>query len=318
MHRLHSLWRHFWFEPTPPVNLSLCRVLFYGGLFLSCLGHDFSAWSEVSSVFWQPIWLFRWFHLPLLPGELLDPLQLLWKAALGFSCIGLCTRFSTVTAFVLSVYFLGLPRSFGGVSHVDCLPVFVLGIMALSRCGDSGSVDRLMRRVRHGSDPAGNPRGLSGEYTWPVRMVWVMMALIFFAAGVAKLRHSGMEWVYSLEIFLVQNQYHVTYDPLTSWGPHLAQQSWLCRLLAAGTLAIEVGFPLALCSRPIRWIVVPASVLMLIGIQLLLGPAFGRFMIAYLFWVPWDRVVAAFAARQTRAPAAGTALEGSLLEGSRG
>jgi hypothetical protein len=315
MHRLHSRWQHFWFEPTPPLNLSICRALCYGGLFLSYLGHDFSAWAEVSGVFWQPIWLLRWLHIPLLPGELLDLLQFFWKAALGLSCLGLWTRFSTFTAFVLGVYLLGLPRSFGGISHTDCLLVFVLGIMALSRCGDSGSVDALVRTVRRGADPAGKHPELSGEYTWPVRMVWVMMALIFFAAGVAKLRHSGLGWVSSLEIFLVQNQYHVTYDPLTSWGLHLAQNGWLCRVLAAGTLVIEVGFPLALCSCGIRWIVVPASLLMLIGIRLLLGPAFERFMIGYLFWVPWDRVANAFAASRARAPVAGTALEASLSEG---
>jgi hypothetical protein len=127
MRWLHSRWRHFWFEPTPPVNLGICRALCYGGLFLSFLGHDFSAWAEVSGVFWQPIWLLRRLHLPMLPGEMLDLLQLLWKAALGLCCIGLWTRFSTFIAFLLGVYLLGLPRSFGGISHTDCLLVFILG-----------------------------------------------------------------------------------------------------------------------------------------------------------------------------------------------
>lgn len=37
---------------------------------------------------------------------------------------------------------------------------------------------------------------------------------------------------------------------------------------------------------------------LLVGIRLLMGPTFPQFVICHLFWVPWDRVVAAVSARR--------------------
>lgn len=290
---LSNRWRHFWFEPTSPVNLGLCRVLFFGLIFLWYLTYDFSLWAEVSGVFWRPTWLFERLHLPVLSKDLLVIIQVVWKVALGFSCLGLFTRVSTATSFILGVYLLGLPHCFGKIHHNEAILVLVLGIMLLSRCGDSYSIDNLIRRARRGSNPSANHLAISGEYTWPVRMVWLLLALIFFGAGIAKLRHTGLEWIFSdnFAIMLIQNNYHIVRtEPLTSWGLNLAQYGWLCRLLAAATVVIEISYPLALFSRIARWLIVPAACFMLIGIHLVVGPAFEQFLISSLFWVPWDRV----------------------------
>jgi hypothetical protein len=293
MRWLRARWWQFWFEAALPTNLGLCRVLFYGALFMLYLPDDFSAWATVSKVFWEPIWPFQRFHLPLLPSELLTIVQVCWKAALGLSCIGFCTRFSTVGVCLLGPYLLGLRHNFGETSHQDAILVFVFGILALSRCGDGVSVDALMRAARRGHDASRREQELSGEYTWPIRMVWLVMALVFFAAGVAKLRLSGLGWIRpeTMTTILIVSNYQVHgLVPLTSWGVYLAHYPWLCGLLAAATVAIEVGFPLALVSRKARWLLVPADFLMQIGIRLLIGPSFVQFMVCYLFWIRWDRV----------------------------
>lgn len=290
---LSERWRQFWFEPTSPVNLGLCRAFFFGLIFLWYLTYDFSLWAEVSVVFWQPTWLFTRFHLPVLSKDLLIIIQILWKVALGLSCLGLFTRVSTATSFILGVYLLGLPQCFGKIHHNEAILVLVLAIMALSRCGDGFSLDRLIRSARRGKNPSANQTVFSGEYTWPVRTVWLLLALIFFGAGVAKLRHTGLEWVFSdnFAIMLIQNNYHTTRtEPLTSWGLNLAQHGWLCRLLAAATVVIEISYPLALFSRAARQLIVPAACLMLIGIRVVVGPAFEQFLICSVFWVPWDCV----------------------------
>jgi hypothetical protein len=218
--------------------------------------------------------------------------QIVWKIALGLSGIGFLTRASTVTAFILGTYLLGLPHSFGGTSHGDAILVFVLGIMALSRCGDSVSVDALILAARRNSHRSEEPALLDDEYTWPVRMVWWVMAWVFLAAGVSKIRHSGLAWVTSdtMAIILTASHYHLANrDPLTSSGLQIAQHLWLCRFLAAATLAIELGFPLALLSRRARAVFVPSAFLMQTGIRILMGPVFDQFVICYLFWIPWDR-----------------------------
>jgi hypothetical protein len=238
-------------------------------------------------------------YLPVLSSGLLVILQIVWKISLALSCIGLFTRVSTVSSFVLGLYLLGLPHGFGKVGHSDAIVVLVLAILALSRCGDAFSVDRWLRDKHQGGDetPVQRPQA-SGEYTWPVRAVWTVFALIFFAAGVSKLRHSGLEWIFSdnMSVMMMrQNAFHTAdVDPVVSWGLALAQFVWLTQLLAAGTIVLEVGYPLALFSRRARWFIVPGVFFMQVAIRLLIGPAFYQFLICNLFWVPWDCVYSRF------------------------
>lgn len=287
---LQKQWRHFWFEPATPFNLGFCRILFFGGIFLFYLQSDFSAWAEVDKFFWKPIWLFKSFHLPVLTQDSLAIIQFIWKAGLGLSCIGLFTRMSTIASFVLGIYLIGLPHNFGKVNHSDAILVFIMGVMVLSRCGDSLSVDRLLLRLRSKKNQSPAKPAACGEYTWPIRVVWLIMALVFFAAGVSKIGRSGLEWVMSdnMAILLIERNYGDS--PLTSWGLYIAQYRWLCWMFAAGTIVFEACFPLALISRRARWIIVPAMTSIQIGIAIILGPGFRQFMLVYLFWIPWDRV----------------------------
>jgi hypothetical protein len=304
MSSMRQRWENFWFEPASPDNLALCRIVFFGILFLFYLRYeDFSAWVTVSDAFWRPTWFFREFHLPLLPSLAVVALQDIWKLALLLSCVGLFTRASTVVSFVLGAYLLCLPHNFGKVHHYDAVLVFALLFMALSRCGDRRSLDHVIHDARRHNDSSGDAPLLSGEYTWPVRAIWVMMSLIFFAAGVSKVRHSGFGWIFddSMAIWLVQHQYHIANtDPFLSWGPYLAHYIWIPRLLGAASLIFEIGYPIALLSRRVGWIFVVGAALMQLGIHALLGPSFEQEMICNVFWVPWDRVAAYVALRFSR------------------
>ncbi len=68
---LRVWWMRFWFEPVEPLNLGLCRILFFGAFFLVYLRSDFSAWGEVSNSFWMPVGIFKVLHLSALSGSLL-------------------------------------------------------------------------------------------------------------------------------------------------------------------------------------------------------------------------------------------------------
>lgn len=297
---LRKRWTRFFFEPTAPLNLGLCRVLFFGALFLFYLPQDFSAWSDVGDSFWMPIVLFKILHLPVFSGDSLAILQLVWKVSLALSCLGLFTRASTASSFIFGVYLLGLPHNFGKTHQIDTIVVIAFGIMALSYCGDACSLDRWIGRRRQKNRMARHPRK-SGEYTWPVRAVWLMFALMFFAAGVAKLRYSGLGWVFSdhLGILLVRQHYYFSNGdplaaigpPLVPWGLDIARYGWLTRLLAAGTIVFEAGYPLVLFSSRARLVIVPSVFLMLAGIWVLMGPAFLPYLICHVFWVPWDRTL---------------------------
>jgi hypothetical protein len=291
-------WNRFWFAPGSPLALGICRALFFGTLLLWQLPHDFTPWGAYSSVFWMPIWLFDTVGVPALSPHVIGWIQASWKAALFLSAIGLFARPAMMVAFVTGLYLMGLPHNFGQTQHFDTLVVFATGALAISRAADAFSFDAWigwpLRDRRAALDP--------GEYTWPIRFVWVAMALIFCAAGLSKLRHSGLDWILSdnLALLLQRQQYHISDgEPWTNWGLSVARHPWAARSMAAASICIETLFPLALFSRVARCLLVPAGLLFLIGIRALMGPTFEQFMLCYIFWVPWERVIYNARARVT-------------------
>jgi len=291
--KLRDAWDRFWFAPASPTNLGFCRLLFYGGA-LIFTWWDFSALAEVGGVFWKPIWWIRLLGLAQPSHGILQASQEIFRLALAASCVGIFTRVATAAAFFLGTYLLSLQYCFGGSNHAKVIVVWALASLALSRCGDALSVDRWLRARRGALAPEA-----SGEYRWPIRVVWVAMACAFFGAGVSKLRHAGAGWVTSdtLAAYLVRANYPIVRDsdmPMLDWGLWLARHRWLCRALAAGSVTLETLFPLALFHRRLRPILVVGAFFMQLGITAVLGANFDVFMWTYLFWVPWDRVAGWF------------------------
>ncbi len=267
-------------------------MFFYGTLAAVYWRSDAVEWASVSPVFWEPIALFRALGLGVLPATAMSVAAAAWKVCLLASAAGLATRVSTAGAAVLGTYLIGLPHNFGKIHHADAILVFAMVILAFSLSGDGWSLDALIRAARK---PRAAPPAPSGEYTWPLRMMWLVMSLVFFAAGVSKLRHSGLAWVTSnaMEGYLLRSNDPLALPaevPLTDWGLWIAGVPWLSTLLGATALALEVVFPVALFSRTARRIVPGAVFGVQLGVALLMGPDFYRFWICYLFWIPWDRL----------------------------
>lgn len=280
-----SRWNRFWFEPSPPTDLALSRLVFYGLLFAYYLPVSHVGWGSIPTSWREPIWIFERLHLPFFSDDVLRLMVAAWKASLLLSCVGFATRISTAVAFVLGAYLIGLPYNFGKTDHMTALVLFTLGIMALSWSGDAWSVDAFLRR-RFGRKP---PPAPSGEYRWPVRAVWLTMALVFFAAGVAKLASGGLAWVTSehFAISLVQQHYSPNPPPV-KWGLFVARTPWMAHTFAAAAILIELAAPLALFSRRLRWVIPPMLFGMQLGIAVLMNVWFTRFFFVYVFWIPWS------------------------------
>ena len=285
---LTDRWCRFWFAPESPTSLGIGRIIFFGSMFAYYWQVDYRSFADVPSVFFEPMLLFRVLHVPILPSSALWAVSAAWKLSLLMACIGLGSRMSIAAAFLMGIYLLGLPHNFGKINHSDAILIFCMGVLTFSRCGDAWSIDRLKKRWKdvdysHGSDPAPH-----GEYRWPLRMIWTVSVLVFLAAAVAKLRHSGIAWITSdnLGLLLVRHQY--SHDPISDIGLVVARYPVLVSLLAAGSVAVEVLMPLALFSRIMRWILVPSIFLMQFGIGAMMGVWFTQFFISYTFWIPWS------------------------------
>ena len=289
-------WMHFWFEPTSPTNLSLCRLFVCGGLLLRYLivPAHVRIYPEQFAGLWQAHPLLGILQLPVLGPSWLGLFEGLWLLALACSCLGLLTRLSTFLSFWLALYLLWIPHNYGKLHHTDMITVLVLAVFMLSRCGDTWSLDRVLKRKFRGQEArvtADVPP--SGEYTWPIRIAWVIIVSIFFAAGITKLRNSGLDWVFSdnFSVMLIKVNYlaYIGYPPLLDWGLYVAPHVLLCQLLAGSTLLLELLSPLALFSRIARRIIAPALALFVLSILLFFMPGFVELFVCQLFWVPWDR-----------------------------
>jgi predicted DCC family thiol-disulfide oxidoreductase YuxK len=280
-------WLRYWFAPDTPEHLGTARAVFYAGVLLLYAAEDLSAWGDVDRVFWMPIWAFERLGIAAAAPALLEAMEWIFKGALLCGALGVAPRAASGVACVLGFYLFGLPHNFGQTYHFDAVLVFVFAIMTIAYCGDAVSIHAL--RSPHRPRP-------SGEYRWPVRLVWVTMAVVFCAAGLAKLRRSGLEWAFSenMSIVLTKSHYGVSdADPLVDWGLAIAQSPLLAQGMAFMSLLVETVFPLALVSRRAALLLVPAAFMMLVGIRVLMGPTFGGFLLVFAFWVPWTRLAAA-------------------------
>ena len=265
-------------------NLGACRILIFAFAILYYAPRDVTQWAAVPGVFWNPMLLFRVLGLGVPSEGALLGLQWIWRASLVLSCAGWFTRISMIVAGICGAYLIALANNYGKVGRVDAAFAVALLLMALSRCGDAWSVDAKLRVAA--------PRVWRFEYQWPVAAIRMLLALSFFAAGFAKLRHRGLEWITTDSLSILLGEESRLEEP---WFPSatlwLVAHPLLCSAIAGVTVAVETLYPLALISRKARLILVPSAVLLLEGIRALQGPAFHALAALQLFWVDWPSIV---------------------------
>ncbi len=274
----------FWFEPTAPDNLGLCRIVFYGLLLWLTWNISRPEWASVSPALWMPMSITRLLRIPLVSTQALEIVGGAFLVSVFLSAIGFRTRLSTIVAFVTGAYLFWLPNNFGKINHSSAILIFALGILAVSRCGDAYSVDRLIwRRAGQSHSP---------EYLWPVRLIQVLMTLVFFGAGVSKLRRSGLDWIFSDNLRILFIKHHYLKNPPTNLGLYLAQYPLLYQTAALSTVLMETLSPLALFSRRAKLLIIPGLLLFQLGNYFIIGVSFMKFLPCYMFWVPWESLVA--------------------------
>jgi hypothetical protein len=316
--RMRRAFMNFWFGPDSPGNLGFLRICFFLLVYYLMAGatNSFVHLTQAPAEFWKPHGYFKTFNVPRPNADVIVFFTRAWEISLLTAGIGLLTRLSASVNVVAGLYIFGFRQNFGKIGHGDALLVFTALFFACSYASHALSIDQLLRWkfLRAPGGPFGLRRPRCGEYRWPVRMVWVMMAIIMFGAGYAKLYTGGWKftWVFSDNMRNMLISHHYRGTPMVTWGLWIARYSWLCKTLAALTILVEVLMPLALINRRARIVMVSGCFLMQVGIAVLMNIKFYGFMVCYLFWVPWDRVGAMIAApfirRATPAPTAAPAV----------
>ena len=287
-----AAWNAFWFAPTAPWPLGLCRAGFFGCFYVLYLSRTDLRWYALfPPEFYQPRSFFAWLSLPTPSWEVMGWLVTGLELSVILAALGLQTRLSTLTAFVLGLYVVGLQFNYGYLHWAHAIVPIVMGILALAPCGDGLSLDALIRWA-----VTGRTANTGGQYRWPIQLVRLVFVTVFLAAGLAKLRQAGLEWALSdtLRNYFLENQYVFRSEGAAAWSHLLADwlivRPGLCRTLAVVVVGVELSAPAALFSRRARRCLIPLLFLFQVGNALLLyQDFFFAYLGLYLFWLPCRR-----------------------------
>lgn len=275
--------------------------------------------AVVSGVFLVSILLTNFTNLGRLPATLLRPsgfMQLLpWslydavmtpRGMFAFMCatalslllstVGLWTPATTKTSALLVLFYQGLLRNLGHFNHDEMLGVYYLFILAFAPCGDGFSVDSFLRR-------AGVRARLSElAYGYPILLMRVLMAWVYFSSALTKLRYSGAGYFSSdtLPNLAVQHSLDNLHDTQFRYGFNLLEHSAYTTPLVALVVVWELLFPLAIFSKRARWWLLGFGVFFHVSTLFLMNIFFPHLLALYLVFVDWRGVAARLKAWRAR------------------
>jgi len=203
--------------------------------------------------FIEPVWYFKLlgihYHVPALSFAMY---AVLMGATLSM-ILGKNTRTSILVIILCIFYLKGVRDSFAGdVHHREVIPMQLLFLFLLSKCGKAHSRDA--RQLSN------TERVQEWEASWPIKTMQLYVALYYFWSVIAKVRTSGWVWFAGdgkIQEVLIQRS--------VRWGVtdqgefiknglsfELAQHPELIQFLAILVLAFELGFPLILLIKSVK------------------------------------------------------------------
>jgi hypothetical protein len=193
--------------------------------------------------------------------------------------VGFLTPVALMAVTVLGWYVLGVQNFYGKVGHSTNIYLYASAILAFSPCGDALSLDALLRRKPFfGGAP-------SVSYARPLRMIWLLIALVYFFPGVWKIVQGGPRWVLSDNLKYQVYQIWVQYDSTDFW--RIDRWPLLYRMSAVGTIAFELSFIFFLLRKDLRWICVTSAVFFHNMTSFVMGIQFYKLLFCYLTFIDW-------------------------------
>jgi len=220
--------------------------------------------------------------------------QRVTELVLFLGVIGWQTRIIIPVATLLTFVFNGILREYSGFWHQGLIPIYVLAILCFTPCGDGWSVDRLRRLYRGQAVP--DSATTSAVYGWGRYVCWSAIALTYSAAGLSKLRTSGLEWMSASNFRgMLYEQTLYPRGSNFSLALHLVSAPDIVFvLLAIAAICGEVFFVAVLFSRYARLILPGTIFLMHVGIILLQNIVFFDFMLILLIYYDFSVVIKKF------------------------
>lgn len=229
---------------APARRLAALRVLVGGYTVIFLVARSASFWQMADLPAWQTEGVgVLWFLGTPWPPSLVHVIFLLTLVLGGLFTVGLGFRV-TGPLFALAFLVVSTYRmSFGHVIHTEHLVALHLLAIGFTRSADAWSLDARRRP----DPPADHVR-----YGAPIRAMVLVLVITYVLAGVAKVRHGGMDWLVG---DVLRN--HVAYDnlrkellgsPHSPFGGWTVRFAWLFPPAAVLTTVVEIGAVVVLFS----------------------------------------------------------------------
>jgi hypothetical protein len=235
------------FYPAAPARrLALLRIAMgvfaFGYLASRYVG--FTSVATLSARQFAPVGAARLLSQPL-PGAAVQALvvgALLFAAAFA---LGVRYRVTAPLFALLLLWVTSYRSSWGMLFHTDNLLVLHVLVLAAAPAADALSLD-----ARRGRAPAPDD---DGRYGWALRTICLVTIVTYVVAGVAKLKLGGLGWLAGEQL-----RGQIAYDNLrkvelgreaSALGVWFVRHPAVFPPLAALTLLVELGAPLALLHR---------------------------------------------------------------------
>lgn len=285
------------FASIDPRQIAALRIGLATILLIRLWRHDFGALSDEPEGLYRPLSYMNIFDEMPSDGVWMSLLAIASVSALS-AAVGYRSRLMLPVAVTCSLVLFGMTTSLGKVMHNDALLVLSLLPIAIGTTDDVWSVTAWRRRrsrnisrlsKRHLVEPVEPTAHAHGHTSgWPWRLILLLVCGAYFFSGLAKLTHSGFDWVFSdnMRWILYANSDGRAVPNQVSL--FIADHPWLARTSGAGIFALEIGFPLVLWRATLRWLFVPAAIAMHILTWLTLGLDYSAMaavvVVTMVFW----------------------------------
>ena len=270
------------------LSLGVARSFVHGTFLIATLVTSFFALGQLPVTILRPNGL-----MGLLPWSFYDQLLSPWGIfvfkglmllSLLMSTVGLFTSLSTKVSFVLVLLYQGLVRSFGHFNHDEMVAVYFLAVLAFVPCGDAFSLDHWTKR-RQPNEP-------KFAYGYPVLLMQLLLAWVYFSSALIKLRVSGMKYLSPdnlprLAIIHSLDNLHDTSFRYAFWLP---QVRGLLPIVVVLVVLWELIFPLAIFWPRSRWWILGFGVVFHIATLFVMNIFFPYQLAMYLIFVDWERL----------------------------
>ncbi len=280
----------WWFPHSSGRHLALSRMVIVGALLVFFFPSltDLKTNLAYHDQFMEPQMVVAWTSSWLGGGlPTTTTLTAVYAVALLSGILTLVGFMTRPSALVLSLsywWLVAFRYSFGDVHHPPVPTIIFLLLIPLTPCNRHFSLDAWLRRRRGVGSLA--PTSMA---TWPLRLMQVVLALIYFDSAMSKLTIGGLEWMngHTLQANLLHAGVTRDWPLALTVVPHLG----LCKALSVGTILFEGLFFTVLFHRRLVPFWLSAGVAFHLGLVVLRRGDLGflAWVVMYVVFLRLDR-----------------------------